>query len=52
MIKLIKEMEKTAQENPMIELKNPALSYYDSEFESTNVFDDDKREILKLNDRP
>ncbi|KAI5961276.1 hypothetical protein KGF57_001789 [Candida theae] len=52
MIKLIKEMEKSAQDNPMIELKNPALSYYDSEFDSTDVFDDEKREALKLNSHP
>ena len=50
MIKLIKEMEKSAKDNPTMELKNPALSYYDSEFDNVDVFDDEKRETLKLND--
>ncbi|KAI5963208.1 uncharacterized protein KGF55_003000 [Candida pseudojiufengensis] len=44
MIKLIKD-------DPLTELQNPALSYYDSEVNENGIFDENKREALRLNNQ-
>ncbi|KAI3403102.2 hypothetical protein KGF56_004162 [Candida oxycetoniae] len=47
MIKLIKEIDKAALEDPVSGLKNPALSYYDTD--DTEVFGVEERSMLRLN---
>lgn len=48
MIQLIKEIDEVAQNNPITGLKNPALSYYDSDvsYEQSDVFDNNRQGLI------
>ncbi|KAG2733551.1 hypothetical protein G9P44_003076 [Scheffersomyces stipitis] len=50
MIKLVKEIDVVARDHPITGLKNPALSYYDTDLEEIEDVFDDNREGLVLND--
>ncbi|RLV96660.1 hypothetical protein JA1_000222 [Spathaspora sp. JA1] len=45
MIKLIKDIDVVARDDPIMGLKNPALSYYESDFED-DVFADDRKPLM------
>ncbi|KAK6457768.1 uncharacterized protein RJT20DRAFT_149319 [Scheffersomyces xylosifermentans] len=50
MIKLVKDIDVVARDHPITGLRNPALSYYDTDLEDMEDIFDDNREGLILND--